>query len=126
MAVRVVIGSFIVWQSSHSPNRSPPDVSFRHIQDLVYFVGDDSEKKTFFAILLGRFLAFITALMNHAQRHEGPLESVARIVESAPRNARKLAQSAFFYVTPEIEGSVWMMIRDVHLPFAQRVRQPLN
>jgi hypothetical protein len=25
----------------------PPDVSFRHIQDLVYFVGDDSEKGHF-------------------------------------------------------------------------------
>jgi hypothetical protein len=62
----------------------------------------------------------------HAEGHEGPLKGFARILESAPRNARKLAQNPFFYFTPEIEGSVWMMIRDVHPPFAQRVRQPLD
>lgn len=44
----VVIGSFLVWQSLHSPNRSPPDVSFRHIQDLVYFVGAMTQKKDIF------------------------------------------------------------------------------
>jgi hypothetical protein len=43
----VVIGSFIVWQSSHPHNRFPHNVSFRHIQDLVYFVGDDPEKGHF-------------------------------------------------------------------------------
>jgi hypothetical protein len=59
----------------------------------------------------------------HAERHAEPHESVARILESAPRNARKLAQNPFFYFTPEIEGSVWMMIRDIYLPFA---RQPLR
>jgi hypothetical protein len=66
-----------------------------------------------------------TADLRPTSREE-PLKPFARIRESAPRNARNLAQNPFFYFTPEIEGSVWMMIRYVHLSFAQRARQSLN
>jgi hypothetical protein len=33
----------------------PLDVSFRHIQDLVYFVGDDPEKRHFLQLFLADF-----------------------------------------------------------------------